>query len=52
MEQRTRVLRETLEKLGVQASVPMTCIQWDALFSRISNNLPIARGDTSNETAL
>ena len=49
------MLRETLEKLGVQTSVPMTCLQWDALFSRISNtidNLPIARGDTSNKTTL
>ena len=44
-----------LEKPGVPTSVPMTCLQWDALFSRISNtidNLPIARGDTSNETSL
>ena len=42
-----------MEKLGVQTSVPMTCMQWDTLFSRISNtidNLPIALGDTSNET--
>ena len=55
VERRIRVLRETMEKLGVQAFVPMTCLQWDALFSRISNtidNLPIARGDTSNETSL
>ena len=56
VERRIRVLRETLEKLGVQTSVPMTCLQWDALFSRISNtidNLPIAGGvDTSNETTL
>jgi len=55
VERRIRVLRESMEKLGVQTSVPMTCMQWDALFSRISNtidNLPIARGDTSNETAL
>ena len=55
VERRIRVLRETMEKLGVQTSVPMMCMQWDALFSRISNtidNLPIARGDRSNETAL
>ena len=55
VERRIIVLRETLEKLGVQTSVPMTCYQWDALFPRISNtidNLPIARGDTSNETSL
>ena len=33
----------------------MTCIQWECLFAKISNaigNLPIARGDTSNETNL
>ena len=55
VERRIRVLRETLEKLGVDTTVPMTCLQWDTLFSRISNtidNLPIARGDTSNEINL
>ena len=55
VERRIRALRETLEKLGVNTTVPMTCMQWDTLFSRVSNaldNLPIARGDTSNETAL
>ena len=49
------MLRETMEKLGVETSVPMTALQWDTLFSRISNsidNLPIARGDRSNETTL
>ena len=33
----------------------MTFIQWECLFAKISNairNLPIARGDTSNETNL
>ena len=39
VEQRIRVLRETLEKIGEQKSVPMTCLQWDALFSRISNTI-------------
>ena len=55
VERRIRVLRETMEKLGVETTVPMTALQWDTLFSRISNsidNLPIARGDTSNETTL
>ena len=55
VERRIRVLRETMEKLGVQTFVPMTCLQWDALFSRISNTmeyLPIARGDLYNETLL
>ena len=39
----------------MDTAVPMTSLQWDTLFSRISNtidNLPIARGDTSNETSL
>ena len=55
VERRIRVLRETMEKLGVNTTVPMTSLQWDTLFSKISNsidNLPIARGDTSNETSL
>jgi len=55
VERRIRVLRETMEKMGVNSSHPMTCLQWDTLFSRISNsidNLPLALGNTSNETAL
>ena len=39
----------------MDTTVPMTSLQWDTLFSRISNsidNLPIARGDNSNETSL
>ena len=55
VERRIRTLRESLEKLGVQTSVPMTCIQWDCLFAKISNaidNLPIARGDNSSATNL
>ena len=55
VERRIRVLWETMEKLGVDSSSPMTCLQWDTLFSRISNaidNLPLARGNTSNETVL
>ena len=54
-ERRIRVLQETMEKLGVDSSSPMTCLQWDTLFSRISNtidNLPIAKESNSNETAL
>ena len=55
VERRIHALRESLEKLGGNTTVPMTCMQWDTLFSRISktlDNLPIARGDTSNESAL
>ena len=39
----------------MNTTVPMTCMQWDTLFSRISNaldNLPIARGDAFNESGL
>ena len=33
------MLYSYLEKLGVQTSISITCIQWDALFSRISNTI-------------
>ena len=36
-----------MEKMGVNSSHPMTCLQWDTLLSRISNsidNLPLALG--------
>jgi len=55
VERRIQTLRESLEKLGIQNSLPMTSIQWDCLFAKISNtmnNLPIARGDTSNASKL
>ena len=55
VERRIRALRESLKKLQVNTMVPMMCMQWDMLFSRVSNaldNLPIARGDNSNGTAL
>ena len=50
LEWRIQTLRESLEKLGFQTHVPMTCMQWDCLFAKISNStddLPIARGDCS-----
>lgn len=49
------VLRKSLEELGSGITVHMMCILWNTLFSRISNsldNLPVARGDTSNESTL
>ena len=55
VERRIRTLRESLDKMGINTNSPMTCIQWECLFAKISNaigNLPIARGDTSNETNL
>ena len=47
VEIQIQVLWESQEKIGVDTTVPMTCMQWDTLFSMISNvikNLPIARG--------
>ena len=32
VERRIQALRESLEKLGVNTTVPMTCMQWDTLF--------------------
>ena len=55
VERRIQTLRESLEKLGVQTLVPMTCMQWDCLFTKISNStddLPIARGDFSRSKTL
>ena len=55
VERRIHALRESLEKLGVSTTVPMTCMQLEMLFSRISNaldNLPLARGDNSTGSAL
>ena len=55
VERRIRTLRESLDKLGINSDSPMTCIQRECLFAKISNaigNLPIVRGNTSNETTL
>ncbi len=55
VERRIRTLRESLDKLGINSDSPMTCIQRECLFAKISNaigNLPIVRGNTSNETSL
>ena len=50
VERKIRSLREMMERMGNKASNPMTSIQWETLFAKISsdlNDLPIARGDTS-----
>ena len=38
VERKIRTLREMLEKLGVDATHPMTTIQWESIFSRIASS--------------
>ena len=50
---RIHTIRETLERTGVKTGSPKTPLQWDCVFAKIANtldNLPMARGDTSNAT--
>ena len=49
-----RSLRESLEKMGVNASHAQTVLQWETLFSKIANtvNLPMAKGNTTNANNL
>ena len=44
-ESRVKVLRDMLEKLSIKTDTCMTAIQWETLFSKISNqinDLPLA----------
>ena len=46
---------QSLEKMGVNAKHALPVLQWETLFSKIANtvdNLPITKGDTSNNTNL
>ena len=55
VEQKIRSLRESLEKMGVNTYHPHTVLQWEMLFAKIANtvdNLPMAKGDTSNSSNL
>ena len=55
VERKIRSLREMLEKLGVKTSNPMTSIQWETTFAKISSmidDLPMARGDSSSTANL
>lgn len=50
VERKIRSVRELLERTGIKAENPLTSIQWETIFARISSdlgNLPIAKGDTS-----
>ena len=54
VERKIRTLRDTLERLGVRSDQSRTVLQWDYLFT-IANSiddLPLARGDTSNVSVL
>ena len=55
VERRIRSIRELLEKTGKKTTHPMTSIQWETTFAKISsalNDLPLAHGDSSNTTNL
>ena len=50
VERKIRSVRELLERTGINTANPLTSIQWETIFARISSDLgdlPIARGDTS-----
>ena len=51
VEAKVKILRGMLEKLSVKSTTCMTAIQWETLFSKISNqinDLPIAKSNSSN----
>ena len=55
VERKICTIRETLERTGVQTGSPKTPLQWDYVFAKIANtldDLPMARGDTSNATCI
>ena len=55
VEQKIRSIREMLERTRVKATDPMTSIQWETTFAKISSaldDLPMAYGDSSNTNNL
>ena len=55
VDRKIRSLRESLEKMGVNTNHPQTVLQQETLFAKIANtvdNLPMAKGDTSNSSNL
>ena len=55
VERKIKSIREMLERTGIKATDPMTSIQWETTFAKISsalNDLPMAHGDNSNSTNL
>ena len=55
VEQKISVLRCMLDKLGHVVMTPRTTLQWETIFSQISNSLddlPLAKGNTSSGSFL
>ena len=51
VEAKVKILRSMLAKLAINTTTPMTALQWETCFSRISNqldDLPMAKGNSSN----
>ena len=51
VENKIKLIRETLEKTGIKTTVPQTTLQWETLFSKIASTLddiPIAKGNSTN----
>ena len=51
IEARIRIMRSMLEKVQANTDTPLTYLQWETLFSKISimiNDLPIAKTSRSN----
>ena len=55
VENKIKIMRETLEQLGQRSNHPQTAVQWETLFSLIANqvdNTPLAKGNASNGSDL
>ena len=55
IERKIRSLRDSLDRMNVKTSNPLTALQWESIFARIASTLddmPLARGDTSTASNL
>jgi hypothetical protein len=53
VEVRIRMLRDTLERMGVRSDHPMTAMEWETVFARVANalnNVPVAKGNPSDKS--
>ena len=51
VENKIKIIRTTLEKMGSEAKSPMTTLGWETLFAKISSTIddtPLARSNNSN----
>ena len=51
VERKIRTIRETLSRLGIKSSNPMTALQWESVFWKIAStidNLPLARSTNTS----